>query len=162
MKILLAAFLLFVAAFGVHLILWRIALPRRQTAALVAIFGGVWLAFLAFGFAGGPVFIAYSSLLYWSAALAYFVTYSAMEGDSPTLSLIRHLELAGEAGISHREMEVFFEKRPFVGARIAALVNDRILIREENGYRLAGGTPFLFRIVLIYRRVVFGRTQFGA
>jgi hypothetical protein len=85
-----------------------------------------------------------------------------MEGDSPTLSLVRHLELAGEAGISHREMEVFFEKRPFVGARIAALVKDEILIREESGYRLAGGTPFLFRIVLVYRRVVFGRTQFGA
>jgi hypothetical protein len=162
MKILIDAFLLFLAAFGVHLILWRFALPRRQTAVLVAIFGGAWLVFLALGFADRPLFSVYSSLLYWSAALAYLVTYSAMEGDSPTLSLIRHLDSTGDAGISQAEMDLFFEKRPFVRARLDALVNDGILVADESGYRLAGGTPFLFRIVLVYRRVVFGRTQFGA
>jgi len=98
-------------AFVLHLTLWRWRLPKAQLKALLVIFALVWavaaLSILA-GVAGAGSFAAgslvgflYFCLTYWSAALCYVITYSAMEGDSPTLSLTRHLHRKGSDGVSH-------------------------------------------------------------
>jgi hypothetical protein len=164
MKILAASVIVFAAAFVVHLLVWRVALPRRQTRALGAIFAAVWIAALAASawfFLPDVFSVCYASLLYWSAAAAYIVTYSAMEGDSPTLSLVRHLDRAGPGGITHAELEMFFAQRPFAAARLRALVEDGILSAGEGGYRLRGQRPFLFCLVLGFRRAVLGRAARG-
>ena len=109
----------------------------------------------------GVVGFLYFCLIYWSAALCYVITYSAMEGDSPTLSLTRHLHGKGAEGISHEEIEEFFRQRPFVGARVKALVTDNIFMEESGGYRLASGKYLFFRVILGYRRVVFGPVKAG-
>jgi len=84
-----------------------------------------------------------------------------MEGDSPTLSLTRHLHRRGDVGVSHEEIEDFFRERPFVGARVKALVMDKIFMEESTGYRLASGKYLFFRLILGYRRVVFGPIKSG-
>ena len=158
-------------AFVVHLILWRLHLPKTQLKALLVIFAVVWaLAALSIllGFVGAGSFaegwlvgFLYFCLIYWSAAFCYVITYSAMEGDSPTLSLTRHLHRTGEAGVSHEEIEDFFRQRPFVGARVKALVADNVFIEEQGGYRLSPGSYVFFRVILRYRRVVFGPIKSG-
>ena len=158
-------------AFVLHLTLWRWRLPRAQLKALLVIFAVVWaLAALSVptGFVGFGSFAAswlvgflYFCLIYWSAAFCYVITYSAMEGDSPTLSLTRHLHRRGEEGVSHEEIEDFFRQRPFVGARVRALVTDNVFLEESGGYRLASGKYLFFRLILGYRRVVFGPIKSG-
>ena len=158
-------------AWIVHLAIWRWRLPKAQLKALLVIFAVVWaLAALSVptGFVGFGSFAAswlvgflYFCLIYWSAAFCYVITYSAMEGDSPTLSLTRHLHRRGDEGISHEEIEEFFRQRPFVGARVKALVTDDIFIEEEGGYRLSPGSYVFFRVILRYRRVVFGPIKSG-
>ena len=158
-------------AWLVHDALWRWQLPRAQLKALLLIFALVWGLFSALlladsiqnMLAGSFHFsrFLYSSLFYWSAALCYVITYSAMEGDSPTLSLTRHLHRRGEEGVSHEEIEEFFRQRPFVGARVKALVTDNVFIEEEDGYRLSPGSYLFFRVILGYRRVVFGPIKSG-
>lgn len=158
-------------AFVVHLILWRWRLPRAQLKALIVIFVLVWilvsLALLTVTIAansgtGGPlVGFLYFCLFFWSAAFCYVITYSAMEGDSPTLSLTRHLHRRGDEGVSHEELEEFFQQRPFVGARVKALITDNIFIEEQGGYRLSSGRYLFFRVILGYRRVVFGQIKSG-
>jgi len=165
-----AAGALFIA-WIVHLVIWRWRLPKAQLKALLVIFAVVWaIAALLFltGFVGVGAFAAgwlvaflYFSLIYWSAAFCYVITYSAMEGDSPTLSLTRHLHRRGEEGVSHEEIEHFFRQRPFVGARVKALVTDNIFVEEEGGYRLSPGSYLFFRVILGYRRVVFGPIKSG-
>jgi len=166
----LAAGALFIA-WIVHLAIWRWRLPKAQLKALLVIFALVWvvaaLSILA-GVAGAGSFAAgslvgflYFCLFYWSGALCYVITYSAMEGDSPTLSLTRHLHASGAEGVSHEEIEEFFRQRPFVGARVKALVTDDIFIEEEGGYRLSAGRCLFFRVILGYRRVVFGPIKSG-
>jgi hypothetical protein len=166
----LAAGALFIA-WIVHLAIWRWRLPKAQLKALLVIFALVWvvaaLSILA-GVAGAGSFAAgslvgflYFCLFYWSGALCYVITYSAMEGDSPTLSLTRHLHAKGAEGVSHEEIEEFFRQRPFVGARVKALVTDNIFIEESGGYRLASGNYLFFRLILGYRRVVFGPVKAG-
>ena len=166
----LAAGALFIA-WIVHLTIWRWRLPKGQLKALLVIFAVVWaLAALSVptGFVGFGSFAAswlvgflYFCLIYWSAAFCYVITYSAMEGDSPTLSLTRHLHRRGEAGVSHEEVEEFFRQRPFVGARVKALVTDNFFMEESGGYRLASGKYLFFRLILGYRRVVFGPIKSG-
>jgi hypothetical protein len=165
------------AAFLFHLGLWRVRVPVHQLKALLVIFGfffaaaslvlllspdfssfilhpsslasGAWLGWL------------YFALFYWAAAFCYVITYSAMEGDSPTLSLTRALDRAGAHGLSREEIEEFFRQRPFIGARLTALVKDGVLMPEPDGYRLAPGNYWFFRLILGYRRVMFGKIKDG-
>jgi len=166
----LSAGALFIA-WIVHLAIWRWRLPQAQLKALLVTFAVVWavaaLSFLT-GFVGAGSFAAgwfvgflYFCLIYWSAAFCYVITYSAMEGDSPTLSLTRHLHRKGSEGISHEEIEEFFRQRPFVGARVQALVAEKIFLQERGGYRLSPGNYVFFRLILTYRRIVFGPVKAG-
>ena len=153
-------------AWILHLALWRVRLPKAQLKALLMIFFFVWtVAVIALWISetavSGALGFLYFSLIYWSAALCYVITYSAMEGDSPTLSLTRHLHLSGEDGVSHEEIEEFFRQRPFVGARVKALVADNVFIEEAGGYRLSPGRFLFFRVILGYRRIVFGPVKSG-
>lgn len=157
-------------AWLVHIAFWRWQLPRAQLKALLLIFALVWGLFSTLLLTGSMSMLAgsfhfvgflYYSLFYWSAALCYVITYSAMEGDSPTLSLTRHLHRRGEEGVSHEEIEDFFRQRPFVGARVKALVADNVFIEEEGGYRLSPGSYLFFRVILGYRRIVFGPVKSG-
>jgi hypothetical protein len=161
----IAVFALLVA-WCLHLAAWRVRLPKSQLKALLLIFVSVWAVVVAASLAAGwpiraVIEFLYFSLIYWSAALCYVITYSAMEGDSPTLSLTRHLHRRGEEGISHDEIEEFFRQRPFVGARVKALVTDNIFIEEQGGYRLSAGRYLFFRVILGYRRIVFGPIKLG-
>jgi hypothetical protein len=159
-------------AFAFHLILWRLRLPQSQLKTLLVLFFLTWCGAVGFAWASdwnyfalgeGSAFVGflYFSLLYWAAALCYVITYSAMEGDSPTLSLTRHLHRKRAEGVSHEEIEEFFRQRPFVGARVKALVTDSIFIEESGGYRLASGKYLFFRLILGYRKVVFGPVKAG-
>ncbi len=158
------------AAFLLHLAWWRVKLPVHQLKALLMIFGVAFLvasaALLAdsSGAAGGmPVWLVwlYFAVFYWAAAFCYVITYSAMEGDSPTLSLTREFARRGADGMSREDIEAFFAARPFIGARIAALVKDGVLVPESDGYRLAPGNYWFFRLILGYRRAVFGKIKDG-
>ena len=160
------------SAWLAHLAVWRIRLPQAQLKALILVFAFTWCgARLAAWFSGwrfvsladGQTFLGllYFCLFYWSAALCYVITYSAMEGDSPTLSLARYLHRKGDKGVCHEEVEEFFRQRPFIGARVRALVTDRILIEESKGYRLRSGKYLFFHTILFYRRMVFGRVSSG-
>lgn len=157
------------AAFLFHLAWWRVKLPKHQLKTLLLIFGLFFLAASGLvvmkpAWAGlDPALLGwlYFAVFYWAAAFCYMITYSAMEGDSPTLSLTREFARRGDGGMIKEEIEAFFAERPFIGARIGALVKDGVLIPEEGGYRLAPGNYLFFRLILGYRRVVFGKIKDG-
>lgn len=162
MKVLFSAVGLFLFSFLAHLIIWKVRLPRQQIKALLMIFGAtlaLWA--IAFGPRSGELGeIVHVALFYGSISLCYVITYSAIEADSPTLSLIRHVDTSGRHGISSKEVHEFLEGRPFIKARMAALIHDGLL-REENGrYFVAGrGSPF-FRLILAFRRL-YGSIERG-
>lgn len=173
MNVLFVTLAVWVVAFVVHLVWWRVWLPKHQLITLLALFGVFFLAatlaavlfpsWLELGADGGWVLLgwAYFGLLYWALAFCYVITYSAMEGDSPTLSLARELALRADGGMSREEIAEFFALRPFIGARIGALVKDGVLVPEEGGYRLAPGNYHFFRLILGYRRIAFGKIKDG-
>lgn len=156
--------------FIIHLAWWRIAMPRRQRPALLALFvvGGAVLA-PGVAWVGGLCGIGPLSYIQWlnvalgvlAFALAYVVTYSALEADSPTLSLLKFIDGRGGAGASFDDLRAFIERRPFVSARLGALIEENMLIEEAGRYRLAKHPYTLFRLVLLHREAVLGLRQQG-
>ena len=160
------SFVAFACSWLIHLVIWRVQFPNSQLKALLIIFLSTWVTAVVFSVFSvwantGLIDFLYFSLIYWSAALCYVITYSAMEGDSPTLSLARYLHRRGDEGVSHEEIEDFFRQRPFLGARVKALITDNIFIEEQGGFRLSPGRYLFFHTILLYRRIVFGPVNLG-
>lgn len=156
--------------FLIHLVWWRVRLPRRQRAALLGLFvvGGILLSPAA-AWVVQAVGLPGLSWIQWlnvalgvlAFALAYVVTYSALEADSPTLSLMRHIGEQGEAGAGTGELAAFMGRRPFVAARLSALMEEGMLVEDAGRYRLAQHPYLLFRLVLFYRGAVLGLGERG-
>lgn len=154
MKILLLAITPFVIAFTLHLIIWRIRLPRNQTMALLYIF------FVVFSACSVVAALSVSwiewlraAVLYVGMSFSYVITYSGFEGDSPTLGFMRELDRAGDKGLSDSEVAAFLAQRPFLQARLAALVRSG-MVREEGGYyRVSGHRSLGFHLVLSFRKL---------
>ena len=158
---------LFALAFLIHLVWWRIRLPRRQ---LPTLFKGM-LLFLPLGLAGlngvglwpGPWLLspaaALVALIYLSLTITYVITYSALEADSPTLSLMRWIA-AHPGGVSQGELDGFMASRPFVQARLRALQDDGLT--EQRGDRVfMKGRPSLFFRIILGWRVLYGTLERG-
>lgn len=170
MSVFVAIVLLLGALFAAHLVWWRVALPRRQRAVLLVLFlgGGIVLAPLV-AWHVGSLGLAPLSWVEWlnvglavvAFALAYVVTYSALEADSPTLSLVRHIAAAGRGGLAEVELGEFMASRPFVGARLTALVDEGMVYEKEDRILLADHPYTLFRMVLFHREKVLGLTSHG-
>jgi hypothetical protein len=155
MKIFLTTFWLFLFSFAVHLIIWRLRLPRHQLKTLLFIFGAV-LGLWVLGFARhwtGILEVLHIALFYGSLSLCYVITYTAIEADSPTLSLIRFLAEAKTDGRSMEEIRLFMGLRPFVRARLSALTHAGLIQEEGARYVAVSRAPLSFRLILGFRRL---------
>ena len=94
-------------AFLVHVVLWRVAVPKRQTRALLLIFVLIPTAAAAALVSGQlPIFAGLSTpqalrlmLFYVSCSLAYICTYSAVDMPSPTLTIISYIASAAPPAV---------------------------------------------------------------
>jgi hypothetical protein len=139
------AIALFGVAFALHWIVWHIRMPRRQTAALLAILLGVLplglaaVAFLpglrALGLAG-PWEYLHVAIFHVAMSLAYVVAYSALEGRSPSMSLLVHVADSGSQGCSREELEAMLKSAQPVESRLQAMVRDHMLNEADGAYSL--------------------------
>ena len=161
MHTLLSTLGLLSTAWLLHVAIWRVKTPHNHTRALIKVFGLitiVWITVTAFNVSILEAFRVLS--LSGPLFLCYVITYSAIEGDSPTLSLMRYLDGRRPARLSKSELDAFFSARPFVDARLQALLRSG-LIEEVNGrYKIAGQPSLPFCIVLTFRKL-FGPISKG-
>jgi hypothetical protein len=136
---------------------------------MVLFFAGSLILAPAVGFVLGKVGVEPLSWIQWlnvalavvAFTLAYVATYSALEADSPTLSLVRHIAAAGASGVREQELASFMSSRPFVGARLSALLEEGMIHEREGRIHLAQHPYTLFRLVLLHREKVLGLTHQG-
>jgi hypothetical protein len=158
---------LFAIALIIHVIWWRVRVPRRQSGALMALFlatavcgfGAIYLGDL---FAGGlslPRFLL-AILLFGSLCVAYLILFSALEADSPTLTLIRLIAETGGRGIHRDDLMQAMQRHSYVQVRIDQMLADRMAVETPSGLRLAGQGLLLSSLVLLYRRLL-ARTHVG-
>jgi hypothetical protein len=151
---------LFALAFVIHLAWWRIRVPCRQLPTLFKwflLFFPLSLAVLhLLGLCSAervlsPA-VALVALVYFSLTVTYVITYSALEADSPTLSLIRWIAQRPD-GATEKELESFMTKRPFIHARLKALDVDRITTQRDGRIYLNGQPSLFFRLIIAWRKL---------
>ena len=161
MRLFLTAAALLVVAFLVHVVLWRVALPRRQIQSLLAIFILVPTAAVAGSAAGVlPLFAGLTNpqavalaLLYTSCALFYTCNYSAIEMSSPTLTIVSVIASCGEIGCSEQQIadrlktddDATTRFDAMVAGRAVAIEGDRCVLTRSGRFfatlfELAGAT----------------------
>ena len=167
MKVLVFTLSLFCLAFVIHLIVWRIHLPTRQIKTLVQLFIvililgilALWLFPPSFRFlqlSGPESFWEYIHiyLFFVSLTLAYMITYTAIEADSPSLVLIMKVSEAGSEGLDSKKLEQMMSDDILVIPRLEDLVLDKMAYINGNRYFLTAKGVLMVRIFLYYRKLL--------
>lgn len=164
MSILVYAFAAFFSALLVHFVVWRIALPSKQTTVLLKIFFGVFIACVVFyaavftkvffGIFSPRDYFAFIRffLLYAVLTLAYIISYSAIEADSPSLIIIRRIHKAGLTGLPLNGLKEELNDQVLVVPRIHDLARDGLIFCEEGKYRLTRKGNNFITIFIFFRR----------
>jgi hypothetical protein len=161
------ASLLFGLAFISHVILWRIHLPKRQAKVVLFIFSGFLccgsLLFLKYGaelsvFGLHPPSDLVGFLPFWlyyiSLTLAYMITYSAVEVDSPSLIVITRIAEAGRPGLTQEGLDHLMDDEILVEPRLKDLLTDKMAVIHEGKYRLSKKGMMIAQLFRLYRTVL--------
>jgi hypothetical protein len=152
----------FATAFLVHLVWWRVALPRRQTAALLAVFFGVLVAWLAVSHfmpgrwctAGDRWEAIHVAIVHTACALAYIVAYSALEHRSPSMTMLVAVADSRGQGCTPDELRGLLAGANPVEVRLDAMVHDGMIVRDGDGYRLAAKGRAWAGVLSAWRRLL--------
>jgi hypothetical protein len=165
MEILSSAVFLFISGTLVHVILWRIKLPSAQTMALLKIYVGTYLIWLGLWGSGQKWFWIHSladliqcTLLYGAILLAYIVTYSAVEAESPTLTIMMIVHEGPATGTRLDQIYAYVDGHPFLRARLDALLSSGALVIENDVIKVGRPPSVPLRLVMDYR-TLFGHLQ---
>ena len=153
MKVLYYASLTFFSALFVHLVIWKICLPKKnRPVVLVSIF--FWVLVL-----GITMLMNFSQridyiVLYCSLAVAYILSYPAMEASSPSLAITYNIAKASKAGLAKAELYKILTDETLVVARINDLVSDGLIYVESQRYFLTSKGLFLARLFVGFRKLL--------
>jgi hypothetical protein len=119
-------------------------MPRRATRALLIFFPSALLA----AFLLSRVLLHLDALapktvwewlhvieIHIALSLAYIVIYSALEQDSPSLTILKYLAEAGNGGRSRQDLHAMIGDE-FIDSRLVALRNGGMLLCANSHYQL--------------------------
>jgi hypothetical protein len=160
-----AALATLVLAFLVQVAVWRACRPGAGYTALLAIHLGILAAGIASarvlaGAAGplgalvprSPLDLATYGILYGAFALAYAVTYSAVQADSPTMTIV--LELERRRGASRDELLGTLTDAALVRPRLDDLVAGGLVVARDGRYVIGPRGSAMARIWIGYRTLL--------
>jgi hypothetical protein len=156
---------LFAMAFAVHIALWRTRVPHHQAKTLAIIFAVVGIVGIALAATEiGPLLslgrLVLTTMLYCSFVLVYFVLFSAVEAESPTLTMIGLVSHAKSNGIERETLLNLAARGTFAAVRLDQLLQSGLV--TSRGDRVFPGREgrLFVDFVLQYRRFI-GRTSTG-
>jgi hypothetical protein len=139
MRLFLAGLVLLLLAFFVHIVAWRVYLPKRSIRALLGIFATTPLVVVpiysliaplaAFTDASDAVRIL---LFYVSCALVYVVLYSAIESKSPSLTIVSYVASCGGAGCTEQDFADHITDDEGISTRIAAMTATQMIVVSDG------------------------------
>lgn len=154
-------------AFVLHVSLWRIRAPKRQTRALGLIFFGVLAAGLCALYIleercadcvliwpHGIAQYLHIALFVTAFTLSYIITYSAVEVDSPSLVIVMQIANAGPDGLETGELYRRLPDSLLVLPRIRDMVRDHLVVVSDGRYFLSPKGHASIRIFVHFRRLL--------
>lgn len=153
MSVLFYGILTFFTALLIHLMVWRICLPKKNRALILANIFFWTLVLGAMILRGIPGYLDYV-VLYFCLAAAYIVSYPAMEADSPSLVIVRDIARTGRSGLDKSELYRTMSDEILVVARIEDLLADDLIRMDSGKYLLTAKGRFLAGIFVRFRRLL--------
>src|SRR4030042_7167457 len=167
MKILFWGVTSFCLSFVIHLIIWRIHVPEKQTKMLLCICFGTLLIILS-GLWSNLVFSSrFGSftltnvldyfqicILTTSLILSYIITYSAIEADSPSLLIVREVADAGPNGLKEEKLKAELNKDFLIEPRLRDLIVDKMVYVHGDKYRLTSKGFLIAEIFVLSRKLL--------
>ena len=170
MKVFITGGFLIILALLIHVIVWRIRLPKNQMGALLKVFLVVFVIWLSLALSGLMSSLGsylniyehiYIGLFYFSMVLAYTLAYSTIEADSPSLTINRIISAAGTEGISENDLMAKLNLDRFLSRRMEALVVDKMVNLRDDRYVITPKGRLAMRTVICYRRLLNIRDEIG-
>lgn len=168
MKTLFFGNLLAILFFFVHLLIWKIHLPRRQIKTLFILV--IVMSFVAFPFLNGskPSFLStvieWESLkaldyfhiyfYYYVISLMYIVFYGALYVDSPSLVMTLRVRETGNVGLPKDVLFKDLGDEVLVKPRLDDLVRDKQAIFSEGKYILTNKGRIFVSFFVFYRKLL--------
>ena len=159
MTVLLAGVGLFVATLVIHVVMWRIRVPRQQAATLIFLI-------LVAGFVGTAVLFTsrFQGLdglkpllaigVFGSLSAIYLILFSSLEADSPTLTILNLVHASGAQGIEEGDLRTAMARQSYVRKRINQLLQDGMVIEVSDRLRLQPRGQLFCKFVLYYRKLL--------
>jgi len=167
MKVLVFGLMIFCLAFLIHLIVWKIRLPKRQVKTMLLLFcatllGSILLlwnapaSFKLFNLTAPDNIWEYLHicLFFVSLTLAYMITYSALEADSPSLVMVMAINSAEPEGLDKKRFGELMSDETLVMPRIRDVLTDKMVYMEGDKYRLTPKGAFMARMFTLWRRLI--------
>ncbi len=135
---LLTGVALLALSFLVQVMVWRIALPRRHTPALLVLFAVVPLIAISVAhLIGYPIHFSAAqalriALFYVAYSLVYISIYSAIETESATLSIVTYVASAGSAGRDDAELYARFGRGSTIEGRFEQIERGGWIARDGD------------------------------
>ena len=156
MKIAGIAFGMFLCSFLLHLLVWRIRLPKRQGRALALILLGslpVELV-LAASLPGLRELLEFWAcaqvvLFHMASSIAYMCFYTGMPMRSPRMTMAAYVASRGQAGATVEELRAILGTAPPVDSRLEAAIRENWLTEADGQYRLTASGRFWARLFWI-------------
>ena len=149
--------ILFLAAFILHVLIWRYAKASKEMFLLFLLF----LVFPGIAISVGVILhyfggkeIAAIALLHYSLAIAYIQTYPGLRDDIPSFRILMLLDRAGGEGMSESELLNGIGEASLFAFKVSELESDRLVIGDGDRIRLSTAGRILATVFIGYRRLL--------
>lgn len=166
MRSMVGAIALFAIALGLHIVIWRRRRPAGEYTWLVTLYLGalaVWAAVLGAAHVAAIGWIAIAPwstfesvnlvVLYLALVAAFAVTYSAIQADSPTMTILLEIE-AAEGGVTRDELRHRLTDEMLVLPRLSDLVRGRLVVLRAGRYVAATRGRAVARLYILFRALM--------
>lgn len=152
---------LFILCMSLHIIIWRIQVPRCSSLVLVVILIGVpaaGIAVLLTGIGGlrdlvplGAAELLEIFLLHFSFSSAYIATYPAVRAVSPTLDILLMIRSADGGRMAREEIVSRYSNLRLVDSRIDDLMEYRFISENDGRFTVQPLARVLLSVFIVYR-----------
>lgn len=80
--------------------------------------------------------VLHLGVIYLPLMFTYIITWVALEGDSPSMSLARYLEIAEDKGRTREEINTLINEKALVLPRIQGMLDSGWIARKEGRYTI--------------------------
>lgn len=167
MKTLFWGSALFCIAFLLHLVVWKVRIPQKQTKALLQIFFGTLIIGILTLWVTSSLIISFSLLspesfpeyfhiflFFSSLAFGYIITYSGVEADSPSLLMVMKIAKSAPDGFAKEKLFDLLSDDLLIKPRMRDLVNVKMLYIDGEKYKLTVRGILFVRVFILYRKLL--------